>query len=123
MTNNNDQEQFVDSGKPKEYDGSKRPMLLVKNYKTRQAIENAQGRIDKRFAWVKDRVGQIRKEYNSSKTNSLTKQDLLHENNMLAEEMPKLRESEENLKEKFAELEEEARDNLDGLTLETVDCN
>jgi len=47
----------------------------------------------------------------------------LHENNMLAEEMPKLRESEENLKEKFAELEEEARDNLDGLTLETVDCN
>ena len=123
MTINNDQKQNVDSGKPKEYDGSKRPMLLVKNYKTRQAVENAQGRIDKRFAWVKDRVGQIRKEYNSSKTNSLTKQDLLHENNMLAEEMPKLRESEENLKEKFAELEEEARDNLDGLTLETVDCN
>jgi hypothetical protein len=122
MTNNNDQEQIVDSGKP-EYDGSKRPMLLVKNYKTRQAIENAKVRIDKRFAWVKARVGQISAEYNNSETSSLAKQDLLHENNMLAEEMPKLRISEENLIEKFTELENEARDNLDGLTLEVVDCN
>ena len=105
----------------KEYNGSKRPMLLVKNYKTGQAIENAQGRIDKRFSWVKTRVEEIKTEYNNPKTDFLKKQDLHQENNKLAIEIPMLKQSQIELNGKHSELEKIAKDSIKNESLTIID--
>ncbi|MBT5421116.1 MAG: hypothetical protein HOK80_09505 [Candidatus Cloacimonetes bacterium] len=120
---NNDQTQNQNGAvkEKKEYDGTKRPMLLVKNYKTRQAIENAQGRIDKRIAYIKKHAEEISTKYNSTETDALKKQDLLQENNKLASEIPKLKDSQLELTKKRKELEELAKETIENQTLATID--
>ncbi|NQU67071.1 MAG: hypothetical protein HQ510_03925, partial [Candidatus Marinimicrobia bacterium] len=71
----------------KEYDGSRRPMLLVKSYKSSSAVKNAKNRLKKRFEWIKNRNEEIKREYSDSNTDALIKLNLLNENKALSVEV------------------------------------
>ncbi len=114
----------VNQDKPKvekkPYDGSRRPMLLVRSYKSSSAVRNAQTRLRKRSEWIKKRNEEIKREYSDSNTDALIKLNLLNENKALSIEVPALMKSQADLKEKYAELEQSAREEVKDATLEPL---
>ncbi|MBT3934146.1 MAG: hypothetical protein HOF35_07790 [Bacteroidetes bacterium] len=113
--NNQNAEQKVQKEqkeKPKEYDGSKRPMLLVKHYKSLNAMTKAKERIDKRFAWIKKQSSKIQQDFDNPSTDALLKRDLLAENKKLASEVPELKKSKAELRTRYLELEKVAKDEI-----------
>ena len=113
MTENNQNvEQKVQKEKPKKYDGSKRPMLLVKHYKSLNAMKKAKKRIEKRFAWIKKRSSEIQQDFDNPSTDALLKRDLLAENKKLASEVPELKKSKAELRTRYLALEKVAKDEI-----------
>ena len=120
---NNEQATEIRKEKPKEYDGSKRPMLLVKQYKSLNAMTNAKERIYKRIAWIKKQTSKMQQEFNHPDTDSLRKKELLAENKKYVKEVPELKKSETELKARYHELEKVANEDIRDETLLPIDLD
>ncbi|NQU66487.1 MAG: hypothetical protein HQ510_00960 [Candidatus Marinimicrobia bacterium] len=112
--------QDIPKQEKKKYDGSRRPMLLVKSYKSSSAVKNAKNRLKLRFEWIKKRNEEIKRDYGNSQTDALTKRDLLQENKSLSKEITDLMAGQKELTVKYEELEKLAREEVKNATLEPL---
>jgi len=105
----------------KEYDGSKRPMVIVQNLKSLNSVQNAQDRVVKRLGWVENRVSEIQAEWNDPSTATATLSGIKAEYDGYVVEVPKLKEKATQLTTLLAEVEANEREALENVTLEDID--
>ncbi len=123
MTENEKQNPETKPKVKKEYDGSRKPMLIVMHYKSSNAVKNAQVRLRKRFEWIKKRNEEIKQSYSDPNTDALVKLELLKENKALSVEVPKLMVSQKDLGAKYEELEQSAIEEVKNATLKPINLD
>jgi len=116
--NNEDEYKAVEK---KEYDGSKRPRVIVQNLKSLTSVQNALERVTKRLGWVKNRVSEIQPQWNDPSTPTATLSGIKAEYDGYVVEVAKLKEKATQLTTLLEEVDANERKALDDVTLEEIE--
>lgn len=105
----------------KEYDGSKRPMVIVQNLKSLKSVQSAQERVSKRLNWVEGRVAEIQADWNDPSTTTATLSGIKAEYDGYVVEVPKLKQKAAQLTTLLAEVDANEREALENVTLDRIE--
>lgn len=112
--------QDTDSSDNKSYDGSKPPVVIVNNLKSSVSVKKAQAWIELRINWIMSRTIAVKADWNDPGKTPGDKLSLKMEWDRYSEQVPKLLEKRELLKEKLIVIEKIESQTVSNTTLEDI---